>query len=1118
MVLMLAGWAVVGGLAGCAPDIEQDPPPEDRPQAIFDSETSTVPLPNDVALEADGTLPDLEGAGEDNAEGQFLSWLGTLHGWLPAQDIELPFDQPLDEETVNSDNVKVFEVGEEGALTEVSLAEVRHVPQILQVIGEDGEPTEVEGAMVVPVPEEPLENSTRYAVVATDGLKGEDGKTVVASQAMFFAASQEPLVDENGDKTIESLPDNETAQTLEGLRQMLAPIFEGAAEMEIPRDSVVAASLWTTVPDPKTVLDPATATLPIPNTAALDEDGTFPDSALENLGENSAQGYFEDYLAQLHSWPNTTPITLPIENPVDPETLTTDSVQLWQVPPFGSEDEEAEATQVELESVEWDADTSQVVVTPAETLPLRTRFVALATKDVKGPEGYSLKLPAPLWMSIQPFDVLKDGMSQVSNISDEDAQSIQALRSFNRPAALAVEEHANIGIEELGALWTWQTWTDSFMVFDPGAGQIPIPNEFARLGENGEVTLPVPDDPIQGALIRELNTRMGFGTTAPGWMPVDGPIQEDTITRESAFLMWFPAQEKYPEDVYDLTYHEDWNQITYTLNKPLNKDDKFAEPGTETDLNIGIVTKEAMGANGHPVQPQPAFVFLTSPEPLIEGDEVQVEQLEGMDLETVRSLERGRQSFNTLITILGAFLNERGLDRTSLALAVAFHPENSTGAAQELRAKALAKLEERSEGGKDARMVDTETWSTVVDPGMGYQGPDGSLDAVDMSNVSRIQWTAEFDTVDFVDGQENLVDYANAQSTPVGISVFLPKRQGASNDISAVCAQTDNMGMGMGKQPFPVVIAQHGLGNWRGGAGMALANSLAEQGLAVVTMDFPGHGGRTPGAMNLHPATEPMGSGESFIGANLVGSKNKWLQAITDTAVLTEIIRSGGLERAIDDDETTDCFVDGPDAEVGYLGNSLGGFVGFVLSSIDPTVNVGVFNGTGGKLSRVLVEGDLGQALASLLPEEGSFERFQSLAFVQWLAEPVDPFAFAPFIQNSPLREVTFAPMMGLDTADRMGANEVLLQMSTGTMGNGDDIVPNGTTELLANAAGLSLDDSTYEASHGFLFQTDPDSEEFAAAECARRQAAHWLFEGLTGMDAPMIPDNLKAQTCVSSN
>jgi len=1098
---------VVGGAAGtgCMPDIEEDSgEPADRVKPVFDAEAATIPLPNDAALNERGTLrkSSFDGIDREDATGEFLRWLTSLHGWVPSASIEVPLDGKLDEETVGPGAVRLFRIGDEGSTERLEVEEVRYEETNVEV-STGGEIQDIEGSRLTIVPKKSLSTHREYAAAVTKELKDPDGRSIVEPRPIFFAASEEPLVDENGEKTIESLPDDRTAQQLENLRKSLRPVFE-----TLNRANVAVAFRWTTVRDPQTILDPESGTIPQPNTAATDEEGRPLERAFDSIGEETAQAHFEEYLTRLRGWPMAAPIELPIAGKVktgdESGTVGPETVQLWRF--VDPEDPEAGLEQVELESIDYDSETGRVSLTPKQDLKKRQRFLAFATNEIEGPEGYSLKLPAALKMAIQPHPVLEDGASTVARISDEQARQIEQLRSFLQPAVEAVEAETDLERGEIGAIWTWETWKDTFAVFDPSAGDIPFPNEFVRRGEEGRVTLPTEGlSSLQQAIVGELNTRRGFSTTAPGWIRFDGPIDPDTVSRASVPLLWRGSGTPfvYEESRYELNYRSDWNRLITQPVRPWNRDDA-RDPTADAKLNLALITKSVKDTEGRSVMPSPAFVFLRSPEPLYADGSSTVDQL-GND--AAQQLEQARKSFNTLFRLAPAIEDVDIEKREDLALAYGFHPENPVQTLQELRAQAVEKVGERGSisvgRACEANGNCGSDPNEVSDPGSNYTGPNGTT--VDMPNVQRIQWAAEFDTVRFTKSDGSLADYSGASPETVGASVFLPKD-------SQCPGKNPNADQSEG---FDVVIAQHGLGGSRVQSGMALANALAGECLAVVATDFPKHGGRAAGAGSLHPPySNPEMSGANFFSTDLRATKNNLLQSAVDVAVLGQIIQEDALEAAIDDDTNTDYFDYSGDREVGYIGLSLGGFVGLPTATVDSNISVGVFTAVGGGYADVLVDGTLGGDILNALEqaglEEGTFGRFRALAFIQWVAEHVDPLAFAPFLAEDPLEELGYDASNGsFSKGDTMAGNEAMVQMATDPNEGDDPVVPNATTERLADSAGLSLSETTYEASHGFLFDTEASNDE---ADCARRQAAKWLASGIGGEAS--YPDRLKPSNC----
>lgn len=1088
--IVLACMVGLGATLGCDPDIDQRERLENgRVEAMFDPTTSTLPLPNGVAVGADGKLPSLLSAEQyedpniPGAEKEFSRWFSSQNGWPVETPIEIPFSGKLKESTVNEQNIKMFQLSATGAApVEIEKFEIVDAAAPATV-------------RVRIIPANALEGNATYMVVATKEIEDEDGNGIVEPLPIFFAGSSEPLVDEQGNPTVSLLADQpETARTLEGLRQAMQPMFAVAKGAGIDRDEVAMLFGWSTTSDAYTVLDPATATLPLPNTIALDDGVTFPRSALcSEPGGNTALSYLEDYLAGLNGWPASTPIVLPLSGPVDESTVTMDTVQLWRVD--GETPERIENYTLEVLSERVDRCTGETspgysiaLMLPGEMEP-RAHYVAFATREITGTNGNPLLPPAAMAMALQPNPVLIDGESAMSRVTTEQAQAIAGVQQVLAPTVAMIEEVAGLEYDELASVWSWFTWQDTFVVFDPAAGEIPFPNAFVMDQETGQVNLPIADDadPLTAGIMNELNQRHGFSQSAPGWVPLDGKLNPETISTDSLRMFavdGLPA--RLSAEQYSVTYEEALDHLIVTPLVPY-------APDTQ---HVGLITTAMQGANGRPVQPTAPFVMIRSPYPL--ADEEGNSLLPGyLPAATAVQLEVARKAMAQLFSLANLFVGSEG--RAGIATGWAFDTDNATRELQEFRAMALYNMEQRSAAGRALRLAGSGTLPIAE-----YPDPNNPGQTIDMSNVDRIFPKVEFDSVSFLNYTTGAMgDAASADDVPVGVSVYIPKK---------------NQSGGQCDEPYDVVIGGHGLNSDRQVFGLALANELAAYPncLALVTMDLPLHGGRAAGSTDLHPATRPETSGAGFLSANLLLTKGLFQQAAIDFLTLTRAIKGedgvSGLEVLMNDPGKT-YFSD----KIGYLGMSMGGIVGTQFVTVEPDISTVVLNVAGGKLTWLL-EGTFGQGILQSLEGlgvvPGTFLYVQTLAFIQWVADVIDPFTFAAFTTGSERLDVLeYDPADGgtFTANGEVPAKAVMLQMAVD-----DPTIPNKSTEVLAKIMDVSLENTTFsDVSHGFFNERDTDSEEYPQAYCARLQAAQWLSSGLDG--SAELPAELDADTCVAA-
>lgn len=1041
----LAALLLTAMSSGCTVDVPQDEHVQ-RTVVVFDPDVPAIPLPNNLALDEEGNLPAVGDPTEDSPQGIFSAYFSSLHGWPVSTSISIPVDGEIDSETLGPDNLLIFKFEDDGGVRQLEVGQ----------IGFDSAASEIQASA-----SEPFGYGVDYAFALVGELKDTDGDPVVASQAIHFAVSSQPLVNEAGEPIVSLLEDDpETARTLEGLRQAISPVVNAAlsADSDLKRSDILSASIWTTAVDPVAVLDADSATLPLPSDLALEEDGTMP-----NMGEDlpaSAQKDFFEYLSTLHGWPAEMNPEIPISAPLVEESVTEDAVRFFR---FEADDS---VTVLDVAAVEQtvNADgTSTVEIIPDEPLEMGSFYGFLLTDDVKAQvvvRGEQAELPVipdipfVLARSTNPI-VDEDGKSAVEQLSDEQAAQIEGIRQLLAPVYQAAEADG-LSRDNIVAASFFHTALDAFADFDPVTGSVPFPNEFAR---DGNVDLPMPEgaDELTQLVISELNSRYGFSTTADGWLPVSGAeLDPATINSETILLARQPAGEIFPvlyeDDRYDLEYDKDMGVIkVIPTNLPFDQNQQSF--GGEASITAGVITNKVKDLSGYEIKPSPAFVFLRSQHELFD-EESGKSLVAQLDDASAAQLEDARIKYKTLFT---AALAIGYPDREEIANAWAFEAEDATNYQQRLNAKAKALVVDE---GQLAAAGDPATAGTPSEP--------------EFSNIGLQQLQAAYPSKFFLDADAGLALMDEPVDQQVPITVSIPKTGSGADEC--------------GDGPFPVIILGHGLGGERAKAVDIFADALAAEPycMASVALDFPFHGQReVPGV--------------PFMSAQPVLTKNNFLQAVVDLTVLTEVIKAGGLEDVLDSDSST-TFIDTD--KIGYAGQSLGGIIGVNFLATNDDVTVGALNVPGAKLTEIILGGSLGADIIEQLPDNlvpGTFEFFQTFSFLQWIVEPADPWLFAPHLMEGPdnndsAQKPLFGVTYDLDEdlfvlEERLNSNQVMVQLA------GDDTtIPNSTTERLATAIGVSLDDTTFpDAPHGFISGDDD------AAKCAREQVAVWLTSGFAG-------------------
>lgn len=219
------------------------------------------------------------------------------------------------------------------------------------------------------------------------------------------------------------------------------------------------------------------------------------------------------------------------------------------------------------------------------------------------------------------------------------------------------------------------------------------------------------------------------------------------------------------------------------------------------------------------------------------------------------------------------------------------------------------------------------------------------------------------------------------------------------------------------REPFPVVLTQHGFGNMRQGM-LHLADAFAREGMATLLVDAPNHGARGPG----DGVTEDFLTGlDNTFGIWTDGdhvSFRAWLfRDIVRDQVLThlELLRA---VKAWQGDVTRATNEPGPDLAVddaGYIGHSMGAIMGGVSGAMLPELRRVVLNVGGGPISEVFVRNQAADRLAvSLLkPHEGTTgEGWRMIAMVQTCLEPGDPINYIAHIGREPFTGAAPRPLL----------------------------------------------------------------------------------------------------------
>lgn len=247
---------------------------------------------------------------------------------------------------------------------------------------------------------------------------------------------------------------------------------------------------------------------------------------------------------------------------------------------------------------------------------------------------------------------------------------------------------------------------------------------------------------------------------------------------------------------------------------------------------------------------------------------------------------------------------------------------------------------------------------------------------------------------------------------------------------------------------FPVVIFGHGLTACKE-TGLAVANLFAEYGIAVIGIDVVEHGTRNhsdPGVFDIDgkyvrgdSCGETLAEGLRIIrGADPEIARDNFRQTVLDEVQLVQMMAGNPDLNYLGDTVATDSTGLLRVSNFGYIGQSLGGMLGTVLTTIEPRIRAAVLNVPGGGISSFVVAAKEG-AYSPFDIDSPDGLLYETIAGVQTIIGPADPLYYAPYAS-------------GATPASRgLGWPQKNILIQEGTR---DDVMPKFLTEDLARGFG----------------------------------------------------------------
>lgn len=824
--------------------------------------------------------------------------------------------------------------------------------------------------------------------------------------------------------------------------------------------------------------EPAAATpvLPLPNDLALDA-ATGQLAVPDGERDSAAQKEFNAYLRSLDGFPTTATPTLSFSGPLDAATVSATSVKVLDMTDPAAVKELPGAT------LEWDAATLTLSVRGLGYARARVYGVAVlgsAAGGLKGAAGEEV-VGSPAFALLRA----RRPLVTCSDLASVECRSATALIDGTE-AALALErarrrlqpglaylESKGVPREELAAFWSFSTVRLPLATFDPANDVVPFPNALAMA--NGKVNLPPEpgDDALTAALKARLNQLDGFSTSA-GLVTESGDgtgaadARLDSASLDAAQFKLFNLDNPSEEVPLEVVCRScgaagtppgaEPDQVVLRPQKPLRSRTRY-----------GVLWLEgARGLDGKPVRAGTVFALARSRSPLVNGGKSAVSSLDDASAGLLESL---RQSLAP--ALLGA--DQKGLAREKVLLAWDFVTQTTTQTLAELRQKP-------ADWNLPTGMVGGPTRLSPLTVPPVVQTLEG-LVMQDLTSQLRAMWEGEFTGANALDPSAVETDLATMFTTPTdgaftAAALAAPRQE--TIRFFLVLPRTARGPNGK----IPIVIFHHGLGQSRKDA-FVIANTIAREGFATLSIDAPFHGLRSyclddseclnttcqnhrcpddlltsgsgyrvrqlqsPFGGTIDDPTEtPVNSGRGYISAaDLFATRDHFRQEVIDYAQLMRVLADtqSGIGAIDVDDPSTPGVVETLEVtNPRYIGQSLGGIAGGLITCAIPEIPAAVLNVAGGSQLDIIqyasgfasVKTTFDNYLAGRGIPTGSQKYEGFLDIGRWVLDPADPQSCGRHFVAEPLQDAV--------SGAAFPQKRVFLSWTPD-----DSVVPNYCTEVL---------------------------------------------------------------------
>lgn len=817
------------------------------------------------------------------------------------------------------------------------------------------------------------------------------------------------------------------------------------------------------------VYDPANGKIPLPNDLVRDEGEGRLALPIEDEGLTKAEVELRRFMNTHDAWPTTFPLSAELSAPVDPRTVSADTVLVyeWTETPTRLTDVVVRLT---AGDTKLSVDAPLLGWTRGARYVVAVRGGAAGVRDTEGrglvPDRAFYFLRARERLDTYENNRAFPGATRAERLAI--GEKLEGLRRGLVPFFDGLERtSAPVPREEIVALWAFSITKSAELAMDKASQRMPLPFDVLIDPKTKLVSLPASpsDDTREAAAKTQLNRVNGFGVAPAVDFELTAAIDPRTATPDTvrvyeidtgrqlraAAVRVLPTEGSAP--CLSAVVSESCRRVLVTLAEaelPLRPKGRYAV----------VVEKGLRTLDGTPPRAMLMGHFVGAKNPLVEQGRSQIAAL---SLEDAERLEGVRAEVAPLLDKLG---------REHL---IAAWPFTTLDPEPDLRAAAGLP----DQAGLDphpAILRDTE-----VRPGLLGLPSKSEIDAFDEMFPPLVEDVVGTVYVPRVRGVRRILEGTIAVPSTLDPTTRARRSDGAwaREDIRFVMTLPERPQAG-GK--VPVVMFGHGLVTDRRFV-LMIAGKLAQQGFAAIAFDFPFHGLRTrctdktlaaipnffpedvrkltpllkddilsmpacgsgstcnaSGRCATHdgvvteyatiPMTDmPVAGGSALIDVeDLPHISDRMRQALVDMSAVRRSLRLGDWAKLTGGIELER-------QRVYYTGQSLGGILGAVFVAVTDDVERAVLNVPGADLVGLFRESTYFKPQMDAFLEheklvDGSYEQARLLNVARWLMDTVDPHGVAHLL----------------------GKKQAMLQMSTG-----DIIIPNRVTERLQRASKLPL-------------------------------------------------------------